>query len=254
MADGEKKNFVMETDDGPVELTLTEVKSLASKGDTDAMFALGMAYIFGHAVEQNKGLGYDLLERSAEAGNPDSKILLVQLYFDGDYLAMTAEQAWGYIQDARDAGIAEGFLYSGLAHMDGIGVDQDYVKAAEDFNAAAQRGNQEARNSLAYLYMNGLGVPQDETKAFGLFKNAANSGNVNAQYQTGICYQFGTGCKPDWKKAADFLTRAAEQGDVEAMERLGYLFYEGSEDLPADDRKSFEWFLQAAGNGSVSSM
>ena len=205
MADGEKKNFVMETDNGPVDLTLSEVKALASKGDTDAMFALGMAYIFGHAVEQDKGLGYDLLERSAQAGNPASKILLVQLYFDGDYLAMTAEQAWEYIQDARSAGIAEGFLYSGLAHMDGIG-------------------------------------------------NAANSGNMNAQYQTGICYQFGTGCKVDWKKAVDFLSRAAEQGDTEAMERLGYIYYEGSEQLPPDDRKSFEWFLRAAGNGGVSSM
>ena len=102
--------------------------------------------------------------------------------------------------------------------------------------------------------MNGLGVPQDEAKAFGLFKNAANSGNMNAQYQTGICYQFGTGCRQDWKKAVDFLSKAAEQGDTEAMERLGYIYYEGSEQLPPDDRKSFEWFLRAAGNGSVVSM
>ena len=61
-ADNEKdKLFVMETDSGEVEVSLAEVKELASKGDSAGMFALGMAYVFGHAVEMDKEKGYDLL-------------------------------------------------------------------------------------------------------------------------------------------------------------------------------------------------
>ena len=77
-ADNEKdKLFVMETDSGEVEVSLAEVKELASKGDSAGMFALGMAYVFGHAVEMDKEKGYDLLEKSAAQGNPDAKILRI---------------------------------------------------------------------------------------------------------------------------------------------------------------------------------
>jgi hypothetical protein len=46
MAEEEQRGFVFNTPHGDMELSIEEVKDLASKGDPDGLYALGMAYLF----------------------------------------------------------------------------------------------------------------------------------------------------------------------------------------------------------------
>lgn len=249
------KGFVLETDDGEVEVGLDEIQRMADDGEPAGLYALGMAYLFGVQVKQDSAKGYDLLEQAAKKDNPEAKALLVKMFFDGDYMGIDTAQAVAYAEDAAAAGIADGQLYYGIALMDGAGMDQaDPAAAAEQFRAAAKQGNAEARNSLAYLYLEGEGVAKDEVKAFKLFKNAASAGNVNAQYQTGVCYETGCGCAKDFPKARLWYEKAAAQGDGEAMDRLGMLYFNGADGFKKDPQQSFEWFLKAAGQGLPDSM
>jgi tetratricopeptide (TPR) repeat protein len=68
-----------------------------------------------------------------------------------------------------------GFLYA-----NGQGVVQDYVKAREWYEKAADSGNALAMTNLGVLYANGLGVAQDFVKARELFEKGAAQGDARA--------------------------------------------------------------------------
>ncbi|MBP5685310.1 MAG: hypothetical protein J6W72_02635 [Candidatus Methanomethylophilaceae archaeon] len=52
MSDEEKRGFVFHSSQGETELSIEEVKELASKDDPDGLYALGMAYLFGWDIGQ----------------------------------------------------------------------------------------------------------------------------------------------------------------------------------------------------------
>ena len=62
-----------------------------------------------------------------------------------------------------------------------LGMPQNYTKAVEWFQAAANQGNARAQYSLGIMYENGEGVPQNTEEAIKWFKKAAEQGYENAQ-------------------------------------------------------------------------
>ncbi|MBI4661709.1 MAG: SEL1-like repeat protein [Verrucomicrobia bacterium] len=64
----------------------------------------------------------------------------------------------------------------------GVGVPQDYVKAAELYRLAAEAGHVEAQKNLGFLYAAGKGVPQDQSEAEKWFREAGSKGNVGASF------------------------------------------------------------------------
>ena len=68
----------------------------------------------------------------------------------------------------------------------GLGVEQDYVRAAELFASVASSENKSATGvvdasvELVFLYEQGLGVEQDMDKAIDLYSEAAGYGNEAA--------------------------------------------------------------------------
>src|SRR5277367_5129714 len=63
----------------------------------------------------------------------------------------------------------------GLACSKGIGVPQDYAKAAAYYREAEEAGNAPAMNNLGRLYAEGKGVPQDYAQAMKLYRHAADA-------------------------------------------------------------------------------
>lgn len=59
----------------------------------------------------------------------------------------------------------------------GQGVPQDYVKASELFNRAAEQGNAVAQCNLASMYFHGVGVEQNFEQALTLYAMSAEQGN-----------------------------------------------------------------------------
>ena len=49
----EERGFVFHTPDGERELSIEEVKELASRKDPDGLYALGMAYLYGWDIQCN---------------------------------------------------------------------------------------------------------------------------------------------------------------------------------------------------------
>lgn len=254
MAEEEQRGFVFNTPHGDMELSIDEVKDLASKGDPDGLYALGMAYLFGWDIEQDERIGYDYLEQASDKGQTEAMTLLVRMYMQGEYDGLDPIKASKMAITAAKDGIPDAQMYAGLAYMDGIGVEQNYTEAARLFRLAANQGNDEARTNLAFLFQEGLGVEKDEAKAFKMYRTASKNGNLNGMFHLAVSYEFGAGTTKDLAKAAEWYRKGSDQGDPFSSERLAYLVSEGYDGHPSDPNEAFELFLKAANAGVPGAM
>ena len=108
----------------------------------------------------------------------------------------------------------------GCMYFEGKDVEQDYGKAAEWFQKAAEQGHANAQRYLGYMYYHGKGVEQDHGKAAEYWRKAAEQGIAVAQFNLGYAYDEGEGVPQDYAKAAEWFEKAAEQGDEEAADKL----------------------------------
>ena len=175
----------------------------------------------------------------------------------------------------------------GDAYYDGIGLEQDHVKAFERYLQAAEQGHGKAQYNVAYAYANGIGTPknteeaikwyskstdqgvalaqyvlakllidgqyveQDLTKGLELLQKALDQGLDLAQYDLGTIFLEGKIVLPDVSKGIRILTLAAEQGHKDAQFNLGLAF----SNLPEPDYASAEKYLREASfNGHYKAM
>ena len=132
-----------------------------------------------------------------------------------------------------------------------VGVPQDYTKARELYEKAADKGNVRAMVSLVSLYADGQGVVQDFAKAREWAEKAADKGDARAMAQLGWLYANGPDVAPDYAKAREWYEKAADKGDAYAMAQLGW-FYSKGQGVVQGFAKAREWYEKAADKGNAS--
>lgn len=108
----------------------------------------------------------------------------------------------------------------GQMALDGNGIEQDYVAAANWFRVAAEQGSSRAQHNLALMYESGEGVTQDHSEAAKWYHMAAERGNSSSQNNLGSLYETGDGVTQDTMIAIEWYRRAADGGDRNAPENL----------------------------------
>jgi TPR repeat protein len=88
-----------------------------------------------------------------------------------------------------------------VIYANGQGVAQDYVKAREWFEKAADKGEASAMFNLGLIYANGQGVAQDYAKAREWYEKAADNGYARAMESLADLYENGKGVAQDYAKA-----------------------------------------------------
>ena len=89
-----------------------------------------------------------------------------------------------------------------------------YWRAAEQYRAKAEQGDDDAQWIIGRLYEEGDGVPQDSTEALHWYRRAAERGHGRAQVDLGLLYQDGEGVLTDYVAAyAWFSVVAANPRD-----------------------------------------
>ena len=138
------------------------------------------------------------------------------------FTANDYEKAVEYYQLAADQGYVDAMFNLGIMYQGGIGVAQDYEKALEYARMSMERGVSEGALLLGELYAEGKGVEQDYAKALEYFQKALELNPVNcaALDALGDLYAEGNGVAQDFAKAM-------EAGDPMAAERLNRLIEEG---------------------------
>lgn len=159
------------------------------------------------------------LERAAKKGNVNGQFYLATLYYTGQGLQKSYEQAAKWFNLAAGQGDVRAQNNLGALYQMGYGVEQDYKKAAEWYQKAANEGDADAQTNLGILYEKGWGVPQDYERAVELYRQGAapgsktshsSNGTINrrAQAQLGYAYYKGHGVERDFNEAYNLLSEA----------------------------------------------
>ena len=80
---------------------------------------------------------------------------------------------------------------------------------------------------MGLQYAHGDRVTQDYSKAREFYQKAADQGSVAAMYNLALLYEQGRGGPEDYVKADEWYQKGADRGDADSMNRLGILYEEG---------------------------
>jgi TPR repeat protein len=163
--------------DGPdaIALGVQRYVELANRGQADAQAELGYLFATGLGVPQDDHSAAFWYGQAALQGWPDAKLALAAMYALGR----------GVPRDDRAA--AYWLLQSQQSHLQadayacGMGVEQDFARARELYEVAANRESADAQYQLATMYLNGCGVGLDDELAEKWFQKAADLGHPEAQ-------------------------------------------------------------------------
>lgn len=158
------------------------------------------------------------------------------------------------IEELANKGIDKAQQYCAQYYQYGDGgVEQDYTKALEWYEKAAEHGNYAAMIGIGNMYVNG-DVEQDYTKAMEWYEQAAELGSDTAMSNIGHMYINGNGVEQDYAKAREWYEKAAEHGNTSAMVNLGTMYSRGDGGVEKDDAKALEWYEKAAELGNAYAM
>lgn len=130
------------------------------------------------------------------------------------------QKALEYYQLAANQGHSLALCGLGSMYREGCGVAKNEHKAFEYFQAAANKGNANALMILGEMYFKGCGVEKDDRKMFECYQIAANNGHVNGIYGIGLLYEKGCGVERNLAEALKHYRLAADRGDERARLKL----------------------------------
>jgi hypothetical protein len=129
----------------------------------------------------------------------------------------------------------------------------DYAAAFEAWSPLAQNDDPAAQRNIGHLYRFGLGVGQDFERAAFWYREAAEMGLPGAQANLAMMYLRGQGLNADARKAAQWFSQAAVQGHAISQYNLGLLYLKGH-GLPRDEARAMGWFRLAAKRGHAQAL
>ncbi|RMX22100.1 sel1 repeat family protein [Legionella jordanis] len=255
----------------------------ADKGDKEAQLKLAYLYDQGLGTEQNPELAAKWYTAAAEQGQPTAQFLLARMHQLGRIgNAPDYEQAKKWYSASKSnyprSAVALGFIYEtvdddyqrasenyqlaaeknnkagqfnlGLIYEDGKGMSVDYTKAKTLFNQAADAGLKQAMSQLGEIYFNGFAGNREEQQALHWYKKAAALGDSTALYQLGLLSETGVGTKLDFADAVNYYQQSAEKGNDKAKLALARMYQYGL-GVIKDNQKAAEIYTGLAANNNA---
>jgi TPR repeat protein len=164
------------------------------------------------------------------------------LYENGQGVTQDYTKAREWYQKAAEAGNTDAMINLGVMYGTGRGVTRDYGKARQWYQKAIEAGSTDAMNNLGLLYA----TARDYRKALEWFQKGADADNAKAMYSLGVLYRDAHGVARDYGKSREWFKRAADAGVVDAMTNLGVLYADAHDYINAR-----EWFQKAADGGNT---
>lgn len=190
----------------------------AEQGDGNCQYELGSLYAAGHGVPRDDREAFTWIKSASEKGHCVAQFELGMRYAKGKGVARNpaeAEKWFGVSARGYQIGYKVAMMY-----FKGEEFPPDFRMAATWLLAAAAY-EPEARFYLGILFATGLGVPQNFTKAAELWRQLATAENhAAAQKELGGLYLSGQGVRQDYGEAERWFRKAAEHGSLSARDNL----------------------------------
>ena len=182
-----------------------------------ACYVLGRIYDEGLGVEVNHKEGLKWYEKAANAGDADAQNIVGNIYLLEDYVKHDKNKAFKNFQLAAAQGHVEAMGNLGNCYLEGIGTDVNIQSAEEWLKKAADGGFADAQNALGNLYSD---IIQDYQKALEYYQMAANQGQPYGMFNLGLYYLNGIGVEANFPMADEWIRKAADAGLSEAIELI----------------------------------
>ncbi|KAF9900301.1 hypothetical protein EC991_007643 [Linnemannia zychae] len=154
---------------------------LAKLGDRSAYYTLGDMYYNATGVQQDYKVAMYWYTKAADRGHMGAQYSIGAMHENGVGVPQDYHQAMKWYQEAAN----EGFLMAqhaiGTMYRYGRGVTQDESLAMDWFHKADKLGSIVAPFNLGCMYENGEGVEIDLARALNFYMKAAERGNNNAK-------------------------------------------------------------------------
>jgi TPR repeat protein len=174
---------------------------------------------------------------------------LAYLYLRGVGVKQDYGRAAGTFYGACDAGEPRACHNLGVLYMNGSGVARKPTTATQLFERACNAGDGRGCSSLATAHFRGLGVPTSHPKALALFRRACDQGEADGCAAIGVMHVRGTGgLEQDVDRGRLLLDQACNAGSPHACQHLGGLYRRG-EGVPRDDKRAASLFMIACEGG-----
>jgi len=224
----------------------------AQQRHADALYQLGLRYLYGQGTLQNIEQGLDKLQQAAQYQNADAQFELGGFLFQGYIDAQHSHskdhgQAFEYFMKAAQQEHLGALNRLVQMYYEGLGVAQDLDEAFYYAQKAALAGYPSAQFKLAHLYQAGLGVEQNEKEAFRWYQEAAQSGYADAQVVMFKYYSSGLLVEKDMVQALEWLELAEVQKHPGAAYYLG-LAYKRGIGVEADPVRALNLFKHCIDN------
>ena len=180
---------------------------------------------------------------AAEAGSTEAILHVAEFYGQGWGVRQNFSERFHWLQKAAEAGDPQGLFLAALALEQGLGVAADQAAAQAALVKAADAGLAAAHFQLGQDLLAG---PKADPALAALHLEEALAGGLSvAANLLGQLYLEGAGnLAPDAVKARQAVQRGADMADPEALKNLGVMFKEGWGG-PADPLQALKWYLAA---------
>ena len=247
-------NYYFGTED--YEKALKNAQIAANSGDAEGESMLALLYFYGCGVDkdldqarywaqlsanQENNKGYTMLgsiycaeenylnalpylQKGAELGNNQARILLADVYHEGRGVEKDVKKAYVLLKDAIADGNEDAQKALDYYHYTD---DIDDTSAIEQSTLSAESDDPASLLLLAARYQEGKGVKKDLTKAFTLNKRAADMGYAPAQATMAWFYKQGLGTEKNLQKAFEYTLKAAKQDYTGTYGNLACMYYSG---------------------------
>ena len=159
---------------------LAELRAAAEDGDSDARFALAARYAEGDGVTQDWPSAFKWFLLSARDGVPAAQHNVAYLYERGLGTAPDPAEAFAWYREAAGSGYPPSQYSLAVAYARGVGVPPDIEAAIHWFERAATT-MPAAHYSLGQIYETGFRVPRDLARARTHYRAAADAGEERAR-------------------------------------------------------------------------
>ena len=188
----------------------------------------------------------------AKKGDIQAYCDLGEKYATGDGVSQDYVKAIEYYQVAADKGDA-GALYSlAYCYLFGLEGAAAHQKGIELMRMAAEKGVAAANEHMGWIYFRNQFAPVNFEKSFYYMKAAADLGDAIAQTHVAQAYEEGMWGAPEqnYNLSKKYYDMALEQDNDHAQWAVGENYLGGYHGYPQDSRKAVEYFQKGASNGS----
>ncbi|MCF8721116.1 tetratricopeptide repeat protein [Nitrospina gracilis] len=209
---------------GDFKTAMAHFKTLAKRGNAEAMWYVADMYRYGRGVERDLQTAVDWFRKAADKNQPWALFEIGWFYKNGTGgYKRDSHTALEWFEKSGKGGYALGQYYAAKAYMEGIGTEKDLNKAREWLILAADQSHIDSQAILGDMYYHGKSVAIDDKKAHTYLQPAAERGQPLAQMDLAMMYENGDVVKRDLVQAYQWYSLAAAKGNKDAQRSLEFI-------------------------------